>query len=361
VDPKLQWKEHVKQATSKGNAAFDAFSRITASTWGPSMQRSRLIYNAVVRPAMLYGSQVWSTQGNGELLPNSTIVPLQRVQNQCLRRITGAYKRTPTAALERETKTPPIALYTELTALQRASTVRNHSVEAEIAKTLDEVWLAARAGRGTTRRRPRTPLELLQEKATKRETETERPLACTANANRPHSQSRRNTHQKHRKATTILAKWAELEWQRQWQTKAKGKRATTWQTPWTNQTVTLYKGLSKAESTALFLMRVEIIGLNAWLASVQVPDVLPRCTCGWQAQTVRHILLHCPQYDRSDLIQVAQTESLHAILSQPKSARYAAKWFIKQNILKQFEVAKAIREEDTSSYAPFRSLEDWDH
>jgi hypothetical protein len=32
VDPKLQWKEHVKQATSKGNAAFDAFSKITAST-----------------------------------------------------------------------------------------------------------------------------------------------------------------------------------------------------------------------------------------------------------------------------------------------------------------------------------------
>ena len=76
---------------------------------------------------------------------------------------------------------------------------------------------------------------------------------------------------------------------------------------------------------------------------------------------MRHILLHCPQYDRSDLIQAAQTESLHAILSQPKSTRYAAKWFIKQNILKQFEVAKAIREEDTSSYAPFRSLEDWDH
>jgi hypothetical protein len=161
------------------------------------MQRSRLLYNAVVRPAMLYGSQVWSTQGNREPLPNSTIKPLQRVQNQCLRRITGAYKRTLTAALERETKISLIALYTELTALQRATTVRDHSVEAEIAKTLDKVWLAASAGQGTTRQRPRTHLELLQEKATKRETETKRPLACTANAIRPHSQRRRNTHQKH--------------------------------------------------------------------------------------------------------------------------------------------------------------------
>ena len=125
------------------------------------MQQSRLIYNAVVRLAMLYSSQVWSTQGNKELLLNSTIVLLQRVQNQCLRRIIGVYKRTLTAALERETKTPLIALYTKLTALQHVSIVRNYSMEAKIAKTLDEVWLAARAGQGTTRRRPRTPLELL--------------------------------------------------------------------------------------------------------------------------------------------------------------------------------------------------------
>ena len=49
------------------------------------------------------------------------------------------YKRTLTAALERETKTLLIALYTKLTALQYASTVRNYSVEAEITKTLDKV------------------------------------------------------------------------------------------------------------------------------------------------------------------------------------------------------------------------------
>ena len=106
-------------------------------------------------------------------------------------------------------------------------------------------------------------------------------------------------------------------------------------------------------------MRVEVIGLNAWLASVQVPEILPRCACGWRAQTVRHVVLHCPRYDRSNLIQAVQTESLSTILSQPRSARLAAKWFIKHNILKQFETAKAIEDEDTSRFAPFRSLEEW--
>ena len=157
VDPKLQWKEHIQQAVNKGNAAFNALSRITASTWGPSMRRSRLIYSAVVRPAMLHGSQVWSTQGNGKPLPNTMTKPLQRVQNQCLQRITGRYKRTPTAALERETMIPPITVYTELAALQHAATVHNHSAEAKITKTLDEVWLAAKTGQDSTRQRPQTP------------------------------------------------------------------------------------------------------------------------------------------------------------------------------------------------------------
>jgi Reverse transcriptase (RNA-dependent DNA polymerase)/Endonuclease-reverse transcriptase len=364
VDPKLQWKEHVQKATSKGNAAYSALSRITASTWGPSMQRSRLIYSAVVRPTMLYGSQVWSIQGNGELLPNTTIKPLQKAQNQCLRKITGGYKRTPTAALEREAMIPPIALYTELTALQRASTVRDHSVEAETAKALDEVWIAAKAGQGNIGQRPWTPLELLQRKAAKREAEIKRSLDHRASAARPHIQRRQNARreQHHQwKSTTLLSRWAEREWQKIWQTKARGRKATTWQTPWTKQAITLYKGLSKAESTALFLMRVEVIGLNAWLASVQVPGILPRCACGWQAQTVRHVLLHCPQYNRGDLIQAAQSESLYNILSQPKSARHAAKWLIRQNVLRQFELARAIEEEDTSRYIPFQNLERWRH
>ena len=56
VDPKLQWREQVHEAIKKGAAAFGAMSRITASTWGPSMRRSRLLYTAVLCPAMLYGA-----------------------------------------------------------------------------------------------------------------------------------------------------------------------------------------------------------------------------------------------------------------------------------------------------------------
>jgi len=49
------------------------------------------------------------------------------------------YKKTLIAALEKETKTPLIALFTKLTVLQRAFIVRNYSVKAKIAKTLNKV------------------------------------------------------------------------------------------------------------------------------------------------------------------------------------------------------------------------------
>src|SRR5207248_8486622 len=108
--------------------------------------------------------------------------------------------------------------------------------------------------------------------------------------------------------------------------------ASTWQTPWGLKVTKLYNGLMKVEATALFLLCTEVIGLNAWLASVRVPDILPLCTCGWRAQTVRHVLLHCPLYERTSLIRQAQTESLPAILSQLAGAHAVAKWLIWNNI-----------------------------
>jgi hypothetical protein len=121
VDPKLKWKEHIQRATRKGHAAFSALSRITASTWGPSMRRSRLLYSAVVRPVMLYGAPVWGTRPNGEPLAKTMLQPLAATQNQYLRRITGGYRRTPSAALEREAAIPPIDIQIDLLALQNAA------------------------------------------------------------------------------------------------------------------------------------------------------------------------------------------------------------------------------------------------
>ena len=63
VDPKLNWKEHIKEQVGRGTAAFEALSRLATSTFGPSMRKARLVYMATVRPTMMYGAQVWSKKG----------------------------------------------------------------------------------------------------------------------------------------------------------------------------------------------------------------------------------------------------------------------------------------------------------
>jgi hypothetical protein len=49
------------------------------------------------------------------------------------------YKRNLIAAFKKETKIFLIALYTKLTALQHVFIIRNYSIKAKIAKTLNKV------------------------------------------------------------------------------------------------------------------------------------------------------------------------------------------------------------------------------
>ena len=89
---------------------------------------------------------------------------------------------------------------------------------------------------------------------------------------------------------------------------------------------------------------------------MKVLGILPRCDCGWPAQTVRHILLQYTLYDRTELIRNTSTERLTQVLSQPKSARAAATWFIAQGVRKQFHTARDTESEGISELTPFPSL-----
>ena len=169
MDSKLNWNTHITQATHRGATAFAAASWITASTWGPSFRRTRLLYTAVVRPTMLYGAQIWGIGPSGNFLAKGSLAPLVKLQNQCLRRITGAYKRTPSAALEREAAVPPLDLYIDTVAMQRSVTVQGHSVEENIQQTLKCIQGARAPWRGTVHKH--TNQETLCLWATERENE----------------------------------------------------------------------------------------------------------------------------------------------------------------------------------------------
>jgi hypothetical protein len=329
LDPKLTWREHIAQVTRKGLAASESMARLATSTWGPSARNTRLLYTSVVRPTLLYGAQEWSTRAAGKALPKGRIKPLEKIQNHCLRRITGGYKRTPRAALEKEAHVMPLDLYLDSITDQRAIKTQEDPVEGSIRQAAEAVWTRMRRARAPLRRPP-----------TSREATLERAKTRATSATNS----------------------ALLEWKARWEDQSRTTRArrqATWTTPWEQDRRKLYAGLSKAEATALFLMRTEVIGLNAWLASIQVPGALPACACGWRAQTVRHVVLHCPRYERVSLLEQCGTARLDEILSRPASAKHAARWLIRSGVLEQFRVAKEIEEEETDLFFPFEESRRW--
>jgi hypothetical protein len=141
---------------------------------------------------MLYGAQIWGVRNDGEPAAPTLLQPLRTLQNRCLRNITGAYRRTPTATLERETDTPPIDLLVDKTATQHAITTRVHPVTRAISTAADGIWSSltrlpapsthrsSRRPRGRPRRdtsRPPGPMENLRVRAETREQQIRQHLA----------------------------------------------------------------------------------------------------------------------------------------------------------------------------------------
>src|SRR5436305_1692868 len=202
--------------------------------------------------------------------------PLRTLQNKCLRRVARAYKHMPTAALERETATLPIDLHIDTLALQRSVRVADHPVTAEISRAADEVWKSLHRPAGELRprrrgrphrqraRHPDMGSEKLRKRARDREAEGRAHLERTREAACRHGRAPQLGGHAHRwRDTSLIARWTNLEWERRWSKQARGKTVTTGATPWTAKTMTLYEGLKKHEATALFLLRTEILGLNA--------------------------------------------------------------------------------------------------
>jgi hypothetical protein len=181
----------------------------------------------------------------------------------------------------------PIDLYMEVRKSQRHINARTHQVEARIEHIADAVWSRMRAARGP-RLRPETCRETARAQAEKRAQE----IKDWSEANQ-RRRSARPSHCGRRRPRpppppndlALLAKWGELAWRQRWQMKvqklANRRRAAVWNTPWEQNPRKLYAGLTKAQSIALFLIRTEVIGLNAWLAAIQVPNISRACQCGW--------------------------------------------------------------------------------
>jgi hypothetical protein len=89
--------------------AVAALKRVSTSIWGASFLRSRVLYNATVRPSMTYGHKAWYTP---EQAAHSRVIKkLELIQSSGLRAVAGAFRATPIRELETETFITPLDIH----------------------------------------------------------------------------------------------------------------------------------------------------------------------------------------------------------------------------------------------------------
>lgn len=84
LDKKLTWAPHITGSVRKAKAAKAQLMPLVGRRSKLSVKNKLLLYKAVIRPAMMYGSEIWGAAAKSHLKK------LQVVQNQMLRTITNA-------------------------------------------------------------------------------------------------------------------------------------------------------------------------------------------------------------------------------------------------------------------------------
>jgi hypothetical protein len=151
-DPKLKWTSHVSKIKEKMASQIGALTRITTSVWGASFIRSRIVYSAVVRPAIAYAAPIWHSPTTTQRAKGPA-AKLSSTQNKCLRIIAGAYKATPVRALETETFIPPLDLYLDGRVAAYQARIEGSKAESVIQEACKWIkrrkWCRRRGREGT--------------------------------------------------------------------------------------------------------------------------------------------------------------------------------------------------------------------
>jgi hypothetical protein len=98
---KLTWKHHIRSKTASAMRVFMALSRLGSTEWELNQTALRQLYQSCITTVTDFGAEVWLNQQKNQSLP------LQKLQNQAMRKIAGAFRTMPVAALEAELGIPP--------------------------------------------------------------------------------------------------------------------------------------------------------------------------------------------------------------------------------------------------------------
>ena len=107
LDRKLTFFDHVRILAVKGKAITTGLQCLGNTVCGLSPHHMHLLYRTCVIPVITYGCQLWYRPNAPK---KALIKKLQIVQNKALRRITGAFRTSPTEALHLLSFIPPVEI-----------------------------------------------------------------------------------------------------------------------------------------------------------------------------------------------------------------------------------------------------------
>ena len=270
---------------------------------------------------------------------------LAKIQNKCLRKVTGAYRATPIPVLEAEASVAPLEYQLDKLVLQYQALRGTHPATKEGNERIARHF---QGRRGRKKRRQPTPTTKKEAWALKALGEESWDRAATGTKRKKNWVNPHRDVEEYQSIDVIRRKmqdWFRERRSKKWE---KYQRRIPIATRTPAQTGNLYDGrfdhhkmLRKAESSVAVQMRSGKIGLNAFLNRIRVPGIDPDCRCGWRRQDVKHILLFCPRSreDRPRLLAEAGTRDFQTMLTTTKGIRAAARWMVNSGWLNSFELA----------------------
>lgn len=114
LDKQLNFHEHMAKAMTKATNALGVVKRLGGLERGITGSAARSVYIACVRPIMEYGVEVWHHK-----LGQETTNAMDKIQNQGLRYILGAYSSTTISTLQKEAAMPPMKIRLEHAKLKK--------------------------------------------------------------------------------------------------------------------------------------------------------------------------------------------------------------------------------------------------
>lgn len=128
LDAKLTGKHHINSLLSKCEKVISILKVLAGVWWGAHPYTMKLVYNALIRSVLDYGTF--------HLVPcnKGALSGLDRLQSKCLRIIAGCMKSTPVNALQVECAEPPLALRRQYLASRFLSRVLSRSSHPLITK-----------------------------------------------------------------------------------------------------------------------------------------------------------------------------------------------------------------------------------